>query len=314
MKKKTGPIRKADSKSKLAAPSLLIVGPLAVLTGCGEKGGYSLNNARDPGPVSFSVEPPAACQPSCGSGDDIAVVDVPAGTGTAVDPYTAMLCDLDNSTANVLPLRVDVANAAELSCTPTGGNITTQIAGTSSLEFHAQSNGAAENFSCTASNSRGSATFFFSLEGNTCCFSSSTQVLMEDGSFKAIDQVRAGDRVRGQSGAINTVKTIEAFVVQNGELYAFNGSEAFVTSAHPLMTLQGWKALDPVAARKESPAIEIGQLSTGDVLVLDGGGKMFLEVITKSAPIPDLNIFNLLTDGNETYHVSVQGKSILAYS
>ena len=89
---------------------------------------------------------------------------------------------------------------------------------------------------------------------------------MADGSDKPIEQVEAGDRVLGRGGQINRVRGVLYPVLGDRPLYALNGGAAFVTASHPFLTTDGWKAIDPDAARAEVPGLDIERLKVGDVL------------------------------------------------
>jgi len=89
---------------------------------------------------------------------------------------------------------------------------------------------------------------------------------MADGSDKPIEQVEAGDRVLGRGGQINRVRGVLYPVLGDRPLYALNGGAAFVTASHPFLTTDGWKAIDPDAARAEVPGLDIERLKVGDGL------------------------------------------------
>ena len=99
------------------------------------------------------------------------------------------------------------------------------------------------------------------------CFVGGTRVRMADGSDKPIELVEPGDRVLGHGGKINRVRGILRPVLGDRQLYALNGGTAFVTASHPFLTTDGWKAVDPDAAREEVPGLEIGRLTAGDTLI-----------------------------------------------
>ena len=108
------------------------------------------------------------------------------------------------------------------------------------------------------------------------CFIAGTQVTMANGSDKPIELVEPGDRVLGRGGKINRVRSILYPMLGDRQLYALNGGTAFVTASHPFLTTDGWKAVDPDAAREEVPGLDIERLTVGDVLlsVTSRGGRM----------------------------------------
>ena len=106
-----------------------------------------------------------------------------------------------------------------------------------------------------------------SCDGGGGCFIAGTPVRMADASDKAIELVEPGDRVIGRGGKINRVRGVLRPILGERKLYALNGGTAFVTASHPFLTTDGWKAVDPEAARAEVPGLPIARLTVGDVLL-----------------------------------------------
>jgi len=80
---------------------------------------------------------------------------------------------------------------------------------------------------------------------NTSCFVAGTMVRMADNTNMKIEDVIAGDLVKGKDGDDLVTET---YLVPKGsrKLYSFNKSGSyFVTSEHPFWTAEGWKALKP---------------------------------------------------------------------
>jgi hypothetical protein len=131
----------------------------------------------------------------------------------------------------------------------------------------------------------------------TGCFIAGTLIEMEDGSFKSIERIRVGDRVRGVMGKVNRVEKL--FVIPHrGLKYSFNGSKYFVSASHPFLTEQGWKSLDPMVSVRENPGLKVTQLSEGDV-VLSRQGSVRLHSI-RAVENSEM-VFNFRTDGNHSY-------------
>lgn len=154
------------------------------------------------------------------------------------------------------------------------------------------------------------------------CFVAGTRVAMTDGSSKAIELVEPGDRVFGRDGRVNRVLGVARPVLGDRPLYALNGGPAFVTAGHPFLTIDGWKAIDPDAARAEVPGLPVGRLIVGDRLLglvkvlvpaLAGGGSEPAEDATarleavalrrlEGRPAdPATPLYNLRVDGDHTY-------------
>jgi hypothetical protein len=159
------------------------------------------------------------------------------------------------------------------------------------------------------------------------CFVADTQVLMADGTYKAIAEIVAGDCVIGAHNQINRVHEVETPLLGERRLYGFNGGRGFVTHDHPLMTAEGWKSIDANRARSDHPGVpEVGSLAPGDRLVVlaavrrcalpvavgaDYGMPAYeticetklvaLESITAHEGEPTQSVYNLKLDGNHTY-------------
>lgn len=117
------------------------------------------------------------------------------------------------------------------------------------------------------------------FEGSgSSCFVPGTKVSMADGSQRDIEQIIVGDAIKTGTG-VNTVSRVLPRYYR-GQIYAFNGGDHFVTPNHPFMTSEGWKAIDPDAARKENPTLEVGKLKIGDVLIKEGGSTEKLEALS----------------------------------
>ena len=135
--------------------------------------------------------------------------------------------------------------------------------------------------------------------GGGGCFTGETKFLMADGTYKAVSELKVGDKVKGQTG-INTLERNDSFRVRS-LLYRVNGSEAYVTANHPFYTKDGWKAVDFELARKEHPGMEITELKVGDVLVDEQGN----EVVLKSLEPEDHGwntVYNPSFNGDHTYY------------
>jgi hypothetical protein len=90
-------------------------------------------------------------------------------------------------------------------------------------------------------------------------------------------------------------------------LYGFNGLDKFVTAEHPIMTKQGWKAIDQIHAKKFEPQLSkilIGDLSIGDEILCQDGSYMTITSIEKYEEQPQQRLYNLLLDGDHTYYVN----------
>jgi len=152
-----------------------------------------------------------------------------------------------------------------------------------------------------------------SLGSVAACFIAGTLVVMEDGSTKKIEDIVAGDRLRGADDTVNTVIELHRPKLGQQHLYAINGGRFFVSDGHPFMTVQGWKAMDPVMAKQANPALEIGQLEVGDLMITEAG-EIRVERIEKQSAPAETQLYNFSVTGNRTYYVRENGTGYLVHN
>ncbi len=152
------------------------------------------------------------------------------------------------------------------------------------------------------------------------CLTGETSILMVDGSEKRIDQVRQGDYVLGPSGEARRVTDVEAPLLGSRLLYAINNSDAFITAEHPVMTGEGWKAIDPAATAAENPNLSVGRFAIGDeVMMLRSsidraasmpGASLLVKLRLTAVPVvrvepfradPSLRLYNLQLESDHAY-------------
>jgi hypothetical protein len=146
-------------------------------------------------------------------------------------------------------------------------------------------------------------------------------IAMADGTSRPIEHVLVGDLVLGNAGRVNRVTEVHLPLLGQRPLYALNGSGYFVTSGHPFMTGEGWKAIDPSAVSPQISALHVGRLTIGDRLlaltgaaVPVGGGRVSsgetldvriegvaLHSLVGQASDPATQLYNLRLDGDHTY-------------
>ncbi len=134
----------------------------------------------------------------------------------------------------------------------------------------------------------------------TGCVLEGTPVAMADGTQKPIEQVAPGDSVMTPYGA-STVTARNASAQETDVMYAINGDGAFFTSEHPIMTTEGWKAVDPSATVTRSDVEIAGKLEVGDVLVDWQGNHVTVESIEKKVIRGGKSAHNLRTKGRNEF-------------
>ncbi len=132
------------------------------------------------------------------------------------------------------------------------------------------------------------------------CFIAGTQVTMADGSLKAIEAVKIGDVLEGETSD-NTVLAFHRPPKSDGILYGFNGGAPFVTAEHPFMTTKGWKSINPEKTKREHIGIEVTKLEKGDELVTEHGTEK-IEMITSKEVPQDTPLYNFVLSGDRTYY------------
>lgn len=147
--------------------------------------------------------------------------------------------------------------------------------------------------------------------GRGTCFTASTRVSMADGSFKELHKVVVGDRVVGAGGKINTVLSLDRTLLWKGKnqhLIRINGEKEFMTDNHPVMTTNGWEAVNPAVAVTEAYDQlkgKVGTLKVGDDIVSAGGKIVHVNSID-IVPQGDesVRLYNLYVDGDHTYYAN----------
>ena len=132
------------------------------------------------------------------------------------------------------------------------------------------------------------------------CFVPGTKILLANGSSKDVQNLKAGDVLLGSKGSHNRVVKLAVMPKADRKIYAFNGGRYFVTEAHPFMTKDGWKAIDPQAAHQVNPQLKIGQLDIGDELVTRHGLIRLKKIESKT--VKNAVVYSPVLDGSEDYY------------
>jgi len=141
--------------------------------------------------------------------------------------------------------------------------------------------------------------------GGYSCFIAGTKVNMSDGTFKNIEKIIVGDKVKGYKNDNEIIK-LDPTLLANRKLYSFNNSNHyFFTSEHPFMTEEGWKSVKPEKT-KERDGIELynqleGELKIGDKLVTDKGLVEITDIKSKEINKPDMPLYNFNVSNDNSY-------------
>lgn len=137
------------------------------------------------------------------------------------------------------------------------------------------------------------------------CFAAGTKVRMGDETNKKIEDVKVGDKVvsqneQGEKSMSNVVELDQPIREHMCKLSFKNGSSLKMTEEHPLMTQDGWKALDPNKTKDENPDLIVKKLLPGDVVVREDGVRAELDTVSCwSERTPAYNL--ILDQGAHTY-------------
>lgn len=140
------------------------------------------------------------------------------------------------------------------------------------------------------------------------CFSKGTQVAMADGSQKNIEDVQIGEELKGYSGT-NKVLGFDHPPLDDGirdpYLYGINGGRPFITSEHPLLTVDGWKSIDPALTHLAKPHISyLGttRLNVGDEIITENGTVLVESIERHEVEDKLQTVYNFVLDGDHTYY------------
>ena len=141
--------------------------------------------------------------------------------------------------------------------------------------------------------------------GYGSCFIAGTKVSMADGTFKNIEYVKVGDKIKGHKED-NTVIKLDPTSLGDRKLYSFNDNKHyFFTSEHPFMTEEGWKSIKPEKT-KERDGVELyeqlkGELKVGDKLVTDNGLVEITNIDSKEMNSPEMSLYNFNVSNDNSY-------------
>ena len=159
--------------------------------------------------------------------------------------------------------------------------------------------------------------------GNDSCFVKGTKVILENGTSINIEDVKIGDRLKGET-SINSVLAFDyAKIGVEGRppvIYGFNGKGRYVTAEHPIKTKDGWKSLSPELTHKKYPQVDylnITELGIGDFLQTVDGFEEITSIEVYEDQDPNETVYNFVLDGDHTYYVEnilVHNKDPIAQS
>jgi hypothetical protein len=138
-------------------------------------------------------------------------------------------------------------------------------------------------------------------------------IAMADGTFKEIQYVNVGDKVKSIDHNINKIIAISAPIV-NTKLVGFNGLDYFATETHPFLTDKGWGTFN-VELLKKSNLKEYQKIvddnNGNDLISINETTKLaikkfdevdFVELTDiKFIEVNNFTVYRISVDGNNTY-------------
>lgn len=140
--------------------------------------------------------------------------------------------------------------------------------------------------------------------GEETCFPAGTGITMSSGERKNIEEVRVGDEVMSMNEAGQlTTSTVERLLTPVSDsmcrIEFVEGESLEVTESHPLMTTEGWKAIDVEAAEREKESVPVTELKVGDRMVReDGSNHEVTKIVCWSETV---QTYNFTVDNAHTY-------------
>jgi hypothetical protein len=152
------------------------------------------------------------------------------------------------------------------------------------------------------------------------CFIAGTEVLLEDNTWKKIEDVGLDQILIGQDGSKNKILKLhrpklginDDWLPHKQRMVSINGSEFATSEDHMFFTTTGWKAPDAESCNlvhEHTIAAEgfvVTDLQIGDYIVKDNGDTVEVRSIEFRDDNPELQLYNFWTDGNHTYHVKMK--------
>ena len=125
---------------------------------------------------------------------------------------------------------------------------------------------------------------------------------MSDGSTKKVEDVKIGDKLKGNGDNINTVKEYQPKKTSGRRLISINGSDFFCTEDHPFWTTEGWKSANKTMTNDAWYGhLNVGILEVGDFIFGADDEKIEVKSLEFKEVDPDIDLYNFTLDGNSTY-------------
>ena len=133
------------------------------------------------------------------------------------------------------------------------------------------------------------------------CFAKDTLILMSDYTHKFVQEIEVGDIVIGASGKSNLVEEVYDIAEDLRPMAVVNG--LVLTDYHPILTSDGWKAVNAVTSSKHHPDLDITELQVGDTLIkMTMAGEADSEVVVNINKFESSDkVYNFKVNNDNTY-------------
>ena len=142
--------------------------------------------------------------------------------------------------------------------------------------------------------------------GSGGCFIAGSLVTMADGTTKPIEDIVVGDVVRGNVDDNEVIELRHQESVMR-EIVRINDGLLEFTPSHPILTTEGWKAVDRQSAMELHPEMgNIPSLMCGDTIVMfnSDGERVYQSVDSMDGYDEDIPVYNINVTGDDTYTVN----------
>ena len=132
------------------------------------------------------------------------------------------------------------------------------------------------------------------------CFPAGIEVLMGDGEKKNIEEVMVGDKVvsekeTGERVLSQVVELDRPIRHEMCKLEFSSGKQLKLTDEHPLLTKQGWKAIDSEKTLQDNPDLLVEKMLAGDEVKRVNGD--WDEIVNMGCWSEENQTYNLILDG-----------------
>ena len=146
-------------------------------------------------------------------------------------------------------------------------------------------------------------------KGSGGCFVAGMMVLLANGSYCNIEDLQVGMTVRALNEEAGTFTSSEIIATQTFEnkndiydVYVSGGSVLTLTGSHPVLTRDGWKAVNVEAAVREHFVL-IQKLLVGDIVICDDGEHIIDHIVYRD-DLTHETVYNIDVEPYDTYIVN----------